>query len=116
LTGEAVDHRLDLYALGLVFYHALTGHFAYQFDSEVEAIKNIPTVTIEPLRHRKPALPEELDRNVMKCLDKNVATRYQSAAAVHADLAAFKKKQLITFDSTDLAALLKDAFKATGRA
>ena len=116
LTGEAVDHRLDLYALGLVFYHALTGHFAYQFDSEVEAIKNIPTVTIEPLRHRKPALPEALDRIVMKCLDKNVATRYQSAAAVHADLAAFKKKQLITYDSTDLAALLKDAFKATGRA
>jgi tRNA A-37 threonylcarbamoyl transferase component Bud32 len=116
LTGETVDHRLDLYALGLVFYHALTGHFAYQFDSEVEAIKNIPTVTIEPLRHRRPALPEELDRIVMKCLDKNVASRYQSAAAVHADLAAFKKKQLITFDSTDLAALLKDAFKATGRA
>jgi tRNA A-37 threonylcarbamoyl transferase component Bud32 len=115
LTGEAVDHRLDLYALGLVFYQALTGHLAYQFDSEVEAIKNIPTVAIEPLRHRKPGIPEDLDRIVMKCLEKNVAARYQSAAAIQADLSAFKKKRQITFDSADLAALLKEAFEAACR-
>jgi len=116
LTGEAVDHRLDLYALGLVFYQALTGHLAYQFDSEVEAIKNIPTVAIEPLHHRKPGIPEELDRIVMKCLEKNVATRYQSAAAIHADLSAFKKKLQITFDSADLAALLQGAFETSCKA
>lgn len=111
VTGEGVDHRLDLYALGLVFYQALTGNFAYKFDSEVEAIKNIPTITIEPLGSRKAGIPEELDRIVMRCLDKNVATRYQSAAAIHADLVAFKKSHQITFDSTDLAALLKAKFK-----
>jgi serine/threonine protein kinase len=116
LTGEAVDHRLDLYALGLVFYQTLTGHLAYQFDSEVEAIKNIPTVAIEPLHHRKPGIPEELDRIVMKCLEKNVATRYQSAAAIHADLSAFKKKLQITFDSADLAALLQGAFETSCKA
>lgn len=116
LTGEAVDHRLDLYALGLVFYQALTGHLAYQFDSEVEAIKNIPTVAIEPLHHRKRGIPEELDRIVMKCLEKNVATRYQSAAAIHADLSAFKKKLQITFDSADLAALLQGAFETSCKA
>jgi serine/threonine protein kinase len=111
LTGENVDHRLDLYALGLVFYQTLTGNFAYQFDSEVEAIKNIPTITIEPLKSRKAGIPQKLDRIVMRCLEKNVATRYQSAAAILADLSAFKKEQQITFDSADLAALLKDRFK-----
>jgi hypothetical protein len=111
LTGDGVDHRLDLYALGLVFYQALTGHFAYQFDSEVEAIQNIPTVAIEPLRHLNADIPEELERIVLKCLAKNVAARYQSAAAIHADLASFKKKHQITFDSADLAALLKNKFK-----
>jgi hypothetical protein len=116
LTGEGVDHRLDLYALGLVFYQALTGNFAYQFDSEVEAIKNIPTITIEPLKSRKPGIPDELDRIVMKCLDKNVATRYQRAAAIHADLSAFKKSRRITFDSTDLAALMKAEFKPDAHA
>jgi len=116
LTGENVDHRLDLYALGLVFYQTLTGNFAYQFDSEVEAIKNIPTITIEPLQSRKAGIPEKLDRIVMKCLEKNVATRYQSAAAILADLAAFKKEQQITFDSADLAALLKDKFKPAAHA
>jgi eukaryotic-like serine/threonine-protein kinase len=110
LTGEPVDHRLDIYAMGLVFYQTLTGHLAYQFDSEVEAIKRIPNITIEPLRQLKPNIPEELDRIVMKCLEKNVATRYQSAASVLADLLAFKKNRRITFDSTDLSALLRDMF------
>jgi serine/threonine protein kinase len=111
VTGEAVDHRLDLYALGLVFYQILTGNFAYQFDSEVEAIKNIPTIAIEPLRSRKAGIPEELDRIVMRCLEKSVATRYQSAAAILADLIAFKKSRRMTFDSADLAALMKTKFQ-----
>jgi hypothetical protein len=116
LTGENVDHRLDLYALGLVFYQTLTGSFAYQFDSEVEAIKNIPTITIEPLKSRKAGVPEQLDRIVMRCLEKNVTSRYQSAAAILADLTAFRREQQITFDSADLAALLKDKFKPGARA
>jgi tRNA A-37 threonylcarbamoyl transferase component Bud32 len=111
LIGLDVDHRLDLYALGLVAYQTLTGHFAYQFDSEVEAIKNIPTAVIPPLSHRRPGIPEELERIVMKCLDKNVATRYQSAAAIGADLSAYKRKHHIAYDSADLAALLRGAFR-----
>ncbi len=116
LTGKGVDHRADLYALGLVFYQALTGNFAYQFDSEVSAIRNIPITIVEPLRQRKPDIPEELDRIVMKCLEKSVETRYQSAAAINADLTAFRRKHRITFDSTDLAALLREVFKPAARA
>jgi hypothetical protein len=52
----------------------------------------------------------------MRCLEKSVAARYQSAAAIHADLAAFKKSRQITFDSTDLAALMKDRFKQAASA
>ncbi|MFO7707175.1 MAG: serine/threonine-protein kinase [Desulfobacterales bacterium] len=115
LTGKGVDHRVDLYALGLVFYQALTGDFAYRFDSEVSAIRNIPTATVEPLRHKKPGIPEELDRIVIKCLEKSVETRYQSAAAINADLTAFKRNQKISFDSTDLAALLRGIFDPAGR-
>jgi serine/threonine protein kinase len=116
VTGEGVDHRLDLYALGLVFYQTLSGNFAYQFDSEVEAIKNIPTITIEPLRNRKAGIPEELERIVMRCLEKNAAARYPSAAAILADLAVFKKSRQITFDSADLAALMKSKFKPSANA
>jgi hypothetical protein len=47
----------------------------------------------------------------MKCLEKNVATRYQSAGGIYADLAAFKRARQIAFDAADLAAVLKQHFK-----
>jgi hypothetical protein len=111
LTGDDVDHRLDIYALGLVFYEVLTGQAAYRFDSEIEAIRGIPSVRIEPLKIRNPGVPDELDRIVMKCLDKNVATRYQSAGSIYADLTAFKRAHQIAFDAADLAAVLKQHFR-----
>jgi hypothetical protein len=115
LTGDDVDHRLDLYALGLVFYEVLTGQVAYRFDSEIEAIRSIPSVRIEPLKIRNPGVPDELDRIVMKCLDKNVATRYQSAGSIYADLSSFKKAHQIAFDAADLAAVMKQHFRSAAQ-
>jgi hypothetical protein len=110
--GEPVDHRADIYALGLVFYETLTGKRVYPFSSDVEAIRMIPHLNIEPLRHAVADIPEELNRIVMKCLEKQKDLRYQSAATVYTDLAAFKKEQKIVFDTSDLADFMKKSFKA----
>jgi serine/threonine protein kinase len=98
--GEAVDHRADLYALGLVIYETLKGKRIYQFDSDFEAIR----------------VPEELNRIVMKCLEKKKDSRYQTASDLYADLTAFKKELKITFDASDLATFMKTYFKDNGKA
>jgi hypothetical protein len=110
--GEPIDHRADIYALGLVFYETLTGRRVYPFSSDVEAIRMIPKIDIEPLGNSVPNIPEELNRIVMKCLEKQKNLRYQSAAAVYTDLAKFKKEQKIVFDTSDLADFMKKSFKA----
>jgi hypothetical protein len=111
-VGEPVDHRADIYALGLVFYETLTGKRVYPFSSDVEAIRMIPQMDIEPLSNSVSGIPEELNRIVMKCLEKQKDLRYQSAAAIYTDLAAFKKEQKIVFDTSDLADFMKKSFKA----
>ncbi len=111
-VGEPVDHRADIYALGLVFYETLTGKRVYPFSSDVEAIRMIPKMDIEPLSNSVSGIPEELNRIVMKCLEKQKDLRYQSAAAIYTDLAAFKKEQKIVFDTSDLADFMKKSFKA----
>jgi eukaryotic-like serine/threonine-protein kinase len=103
LSGVTVDHRLDIYALGLVFYEALTGEPAYRFESEVDAIRGIPSAVVTPPAERNPAVPVELSRIVMKCLEKNVDARYRSAGEVFADLAAFRKTRAQAFYASDLA-------------
>jgi len=111
--GEPVDHRADIYALGLVFYETLSGKRVYEFGNEVDAIRKIPVMDIEPLRNAISDIPEELNRIVMTCLEKQKDLRYQNASAVHADLISFKKQQNSAFGATDLAAFMKKFFNST---
>ncbi len=108
--GEPVDCRADIYALGLVFHETLTGKRVFQFASDLEAIRAIPKMEIEPLINARPEVPEELNRIVMKCLERNKDLRYQSASELHVDLVALRKGLKITFDASDLADFMKKSF------
>jgi tRNA A-37 threonylcarbamoyl transferase component Bud32 len=114
--GDAVDHRADIYALGLVFYETLAGKRVYQFDNDMEAIRAIPRMEIEPLSDLRPDVPEELNRILMKCLEKTKESRYQTASELNSDLTAFKKEHKMTFDASDLANFMKTCFKDNGKA
>jgi serine/threonine protein kinase len=108
--GEPVDRRADIYALGLVFHETLTGKRVFQFASDLEAIRAIPKMEVEPLINARPEVPEELNRIVMKCLERDKDLRYQSASELHADLEALRKGLRITFDASDLANFMKENF------
>jgi serine/threonine protein kinase len=112
--GEPINQQADLYALGLVFYETLTGRRVYTFSSDVEAIRTIPNKEIDPLIQSIPDLPEEINRIVMKCLEKDKARRYKNASALYNDLMACKKELKITFDTTDLADFMKKTFRQNG--
>ena len=109
--GEPIDHQADIYALGLVFYETLTGERVYRFSSDVDAIRTIPKMDIEPVSNLVPEVHEELNRIVMKCLEKQKDLRYQSVSALYDDLAAFKRERKITFGTSDLADFMKTNFK-----
>jgi serine/threonine protein kinase len=106
--GDPVDERTDIFALGLVFYEALNGKKVYSFDTDVEAIRSIPTMEIQPLIDSKAGIPVELNDIVMKCLAKNKEERYQSASLLYSDLDNLKKKRKITFDTSDLAHFMRE--------
>ena len=112
--GETIDHRADIYALGLVFYETLTGKRVYKFDSDVEAIRMIPKTDVDPLLKVMPQAPEELNRIVMKCLEKERNSRYQSALALFDDVVALKKELKLSFDASDLVDFMKNKFKKKG--
>jgi hypothetical protein len=109
--GETINQQADLYALGLVFYETLTGRRVYKFSSDVEAIRTIPKKDIDPLIKSMPDLPEEINRIVMKCLEKDKEKRYQNASALYKDLLVCKKELKITFDTGDLADFMRKNFK-----
>lgn len=109
--GEPVDARADIYALGLVFYEILTGRRVYQFESDIEAIRSIPKMVIQPVIQKQPDIPQELNDVVMKCLEKNKDLRFQSASELYKELVRLKKNLKIMVDSSNLVDFMKKYFQ-----
>jgi serine/threonine-protein kinase len=85
--GHAIDHRSDLYSLGITFYHMLAGVPPFHADTALAlALKQVREAPRSILVHR-PDLPVELDTLVLKLIAKAPEERYQSAAEMLADLA-----------------------------
>jgi eukaryotic-like serine/threonine-protein kinase len=86
-NGEAVDRRADLYALGCVAYWLLTGQLVFEADNALRMlIQHIQATPVPPGQRAGIALPERLERLIMRCLEKDPAARPPSADAILAEL------------------------------
>jgi eukaryotic-like serine/threonine-protein kinase len=84
--GETVDSRSDVYSAGCLLYELLTGRPPFVGDSPVAvAYQHVREPAVPPSDHDT-ALSPEIDAIVMKSLAKRVEDRYQSAAAMRADI------------------------------
>jgi eukaryotic-like serine/threonine-protein kinase len=84
-----LDLRCDIYALGATLYEALCGKPPFDAESSVEVLMKVINEEPTPLRQRDPEIPADLETIVHKCLQKEPARRYESAAGVSADLQRF---------------------------
>jgi eukaryotic-like serine/threonine-protein kinase len=85
--GAPVDHRSDLYSLGIVLYELLTGAVPFTGDTPVEiAMKHLSKVP-EPPSAKRPEIPRALDQVVLRALAKDSEDRYGSAEELDAELA-----------------------------
>lgn len=84
-----VDHRTDIYSLGLVLYELLTLKQAIDFTSRENLLRNIVTKSLPPLCCRNRSLPRALEAVVHKATHKDPEERYQTATELAEDLDRF---------------------------
>ena len=86
---EHIDARADIYGLGCVAYHLLTGTLVFNSSSALSmGIAHIQQTPEPPSKRSELPIPKSLERVVMLCLEKSPQNRPQSAADLDALLAA----------------------------
>ncbi len=87
--GKQIDHRSDIYSLGICFFELLTGRRLFFRGADVDTIIAVQKGIVPSIRAIDPSIPEELEAIVKRALSAKVGERYQRAQDLHDDLETF---------------------------
>ena len=88
LNDRPLDHRCDLYAIGAVAYHLLTGRPPFERESRTQVFNAQVRDSVVPPSRLRPDVTGDLERVVLRCLAKAPEDRFPGAEDVEEALAA----------------------------
>jgi serine/threonine-protein kinase len=83
---EDLDHRVDIYALGVIMYEAIAGRVPFAGTNYLSVISQVLNEEPKPVREIRPDVSEELEAIISKAMAKDRTQRYEDAAAMLQDL------------------------------
>jgi len=107
-AGRDVDHRSDIFSLGVMLFELATGARPFQGASNVELLSAILKDPTPDLALVKPGLPPRLNRIIARCLEKAPADRYPTARAVLEELPSATGAALAQVSSGETAAATRE--------
>jgi serine/threonine-protein kinase len=91
VEGKEVNTNSDLYSLGVILYEMVTGQLPFEGDSPLSIAHKHRYETPRAPIIINSQIPSDLNRVIMRCLDKDEEARFQSASEIHSELGTVEK-------------------------
>jgi serine/threonine protein kinase len=108
--GDPIDHRTDIFALGIILYETTTGTRLFKRQNELATLQAVIKCEVVPPSDALPGYPVELEEIVLKALAKEPRDRHPSAEALAADLYRFLRSSRLYVEPAAIAEFMADLF------
>jgi serine/threonine protein kinase len=110
IRGLPVDHRSDVFAMGICLHEALTGSRLFYGETDFATLELVRDVRVVPPSAKVPTVHPQLDAIVMRALARDADQRHQTAAELEASLLAFLDEHYPGYSEAEVGASMREAF------
>jgi len=110
ISGQPVDKRSDLFSLGIVLYEIVTGQRLFRAENAAATASRVMNAAITPPSALVLEVDQRLDDIIMKMLERDPNARYQTAAALAAELEAVRASPPFSDGNSRLRTLVRSIF------
>jgi serine/threonine protein kinase len=108
--GDGMDHRTDIFALGIILYETTTGTRLFKRQNELATLQAIIKCEFVPPTEALPGYPAELEEVLLKALARRPEDRYDDAEEFSAALYDFLHESGLYVERAQIAEFMKDLF------
>ena len=91
--AKDVDHRVDIYAVGVILYEMLTAHRPFEGETFNEILWNIWNEPLAPPRAYRPEIPREVEELVLRAMSRDRDKRHPTAETLRREIAALEESR-----------------------
>jgi serine/threonine-protein kinase len=107
-SGMEVDHRADVFAVGIILWELFTGRRLFYGDTDYQTVELVRQARVPSIAALNPEIDAELEQVVRRSLARDPNERYQNAADLGDALAQFLFSRRMKVTARDIAALVRD--------